>query len=157
MARRSLSFHAVTSRHGPASIQGPEDGEASIPGLLDAIDEGRGAAAFVEEIGRAVAEDGCGAIVLGCAGMALPVRPMAERHGVMVVDGVATATGFAAAPVAARDVRAVTSAAWCREARCRLCEDLVGQDRAARDTRRFASRRRRPRRDRRYRSDRQSR
>lgn len=47
------------------------------------------------EIGRAIAEDGVGTIVLGCAGMAdLPER-LAVAHGVPVIDGVAAACGLA--------------------------------------------------------------
>ena len=36
----SLDIHARTSLKGPASIQGPEDGEASLPGLFEEIDRG---------------------------------------------------------------------------------------------------------------------
>ena len=188
-----LRIEAVTSPHGPASIQGPEDGEAAVPGLLAAIADGaeEGVDAFViacfddtgleaargiterpvigigqaafhlamlgdgpfsvvttlavsvpvieenlvryalsgscrrvrasgvpvldlehdreratervsREIGHAVAEDGCRAVVLGCAGMAPLVRPMSARHGVPVIDGVIAATGLAAALVASR-------------------------------------------------------
>ena len=50
-----------------------------------------------DEIGRAIAEDGAPAIVLGCAGMADLVEHFIEIHGVPVIDGVAAATGFAAA------------------------------------------------------------
>ena len=187
-----LVVEAVTSARGPAAIEGPEDGEAAIPGLLEAIGTGEanGADAFViacfddtgldaaraitarpvvgigqaafhlamlgggrfsvvttlavsvplieanlaryaldgaccrvrasgvpvldletdrdaatarvsAEIGRAVVEDGCRAIVLGCAGMAPLVAPMRARHGVPVIDGVIAATGLAAALVAA--------------------------------------------------------
>ena len=34
VAPANVTVHASTSKNGPASIQGPEDGEASIPGLL---------------------------------------------------------------------------------------------------------------------------
>jgi allantoin racemase len=47
------------------------------------------------EIGRACAEDGIGAIVLGCAGMADLAAELAARHGVPVIDGVSAATGLA--------------------------------------------------------------
>ncbi|PZQ51700.1 MAG: HyuE hydantoin racemase [Rhodovulum sulfidophilum] len=47
------------------------------------------------EVGRAKAEDGARAIVLGCAGMAdLPAALTAE-HGIPVIDGVAAACGLA--------------------------------------------------------------
>ncbi|WP_428924902.1 aspartate/glutamate racemase family protein [Marinibacterium sp. SX1] len=47
------------------------------------------------EIARAIAEDGAGAIVLGCAGMADLAADLSRDHGVPVIDGVAAATGFA--------------------------------------------------------------
>jgi allantoin racemase len=43
------------------------------------------------EIARAVAEDGCEAIVLGCAGMADLSQSLAAEHGLPVVEGVAAA------------------------------------------------------------------
>ena len=43
------------------------------------------------EIGRALAEDGADAIVLGCAGMADLAASLAREHGAPVVDGVACA------------------------------------------------------------------
>lgn len=46
------------------------------------------------EIGRALLEDGVGAIVLGCAGMADLAAGLAAEHGVPVIDGVAAATGL---------------------------------------------------------------
>jgi allantoin racemase len=35
-----LTVHVATSKNGPASIQGPEDGEAAVPGLLQEIESG---------------------------------------------------------------------------------------------------------------------
>jgi allantoin racemase len=46
------------------------------------------------EIGKAVAEDGCEAVVLGCAGMADLAEDMTERFGLPVIDGVAAAVTF---------------------------------------------------------------
>jgi allantoin racemase len=46
------------------------------------------------EIARAVAEDGCGAIVLGCAGMAELAQEMTVRFGLPVIDGVTAAVAF---------------------------------------------------------------
>lgn len=46
------------------------------------------------EIGRAAAEDGCGAVVLGCAGMADMAEKMTARFGLPVIDGVAAAVAF---------------------------------------------------------------
>lgn len=51
------------------------------------------------EISHAIAEDGAGAIVLGCAGMADLAAELSATHGVPVIDGVAAACGFAAALV----------------------------------------------------------
>lgn len=48
-----------------------------------------------DEIARAIADDGAGAIVLGCAGMADLAADLARAHGVPVIDGVAAACGFA--------------------------------------------------------------
>ena len=36
-AGEGVIVDAITSPHGPASIQGPEDGDAAVPGLLDAL------------------------------------------------------------------------------------------------------------------------
>lgn len=47
---------------------------------------------ITEECRRAVAEDGCDAIVLGCAGMADLCAHISAAVGVPVVDGVAAAT-----------------------------------------------------------------
>lgn len=178
-----LTVCATTSMRGPASIQGPEDGEASIPGLLDELDKGIeqsfdgyiigcfddtgldecrersgkpvlgiGEAAFhasilmghrfsvvttlsvsipvieanikryglnqhccrvrasevpvlelekpgsnarniiSNEIGKAIEQDGCGAIVLGCAGMAPLAAEYSQTHNIPVIDGVVAAT-----------------------------------------------------------------
>jgi len=43
------------------------------------------------EIARALDEDGCGAVVLGCAGMAEMAEQMTQRFGIPVIDGVAAA------------------------------------------------------------------
>ena len=74
---------------------------SGVPVLELELDRDRAAARVSEEIGRAVAEDGCRAVVLGCAGMASLVAPMRARHGVPIVDGVVAASGLAAALVAA--------------------------------------------------------
>ena len=46
------------------------------------------------EIACALDEDGCGAVVLGCAGMAEMAEQMTERFGIPVIDGVAAAVSF---------------------------------------------------------------
>ncbi len=46
------------------------------------------------EIDRALAQDGCGAVVLGCAGMADLAENMTERFGIPVIDGVTAAVTF---------------------------------------------------------------
>lgn len=47
------------------------------------------------EIERAIGEDDCGAIVLGCAGMADLADDLSGRHDIPVIDGVAAATKLA--------------------------------------------------------------
>ncbi len=56
---------------------------------------------ITEECRRALAEDGAGAIVLGCAGMADLATAVAEEIGVPVIDGVAVAVKFVEALVGA--------------------------------------------------------
>lgn len=51
-------------------------------------------AAIGDEIARACDEDGAGAIVLGCAGMADLASRMSTRFGRPVIDGVAAAVSF---------------------------------------------------------------
>ena len=46
------------------------------------------------EVARAVAEDGCDAIVLGCAGMADLANDLTWRFGLPVIDGVAAAVSL---------------------------------------------------------------
>ncbi len=177
---------AMTNKSGPASIQGPEDGELAVPGMLNDIRRaiecgvdavviacfddtgieqarqlspvpviGIGQAAYhlsmlrgwrfsvvttlsvsipvleqniqkfgvypyccqvrasevpvldlekpgseaqrriSEEISRAVDEDRCDAIVLGCAGMTDLARTLSDEHQIPVIDGVAAATCLA--------------------------------------------------------------
>lgn len=57
---------------------------------------------ILAECQRAVTEDRCGAIVLGCAGMAGLVDHLRERLPVPVIDGVTVAVKFAEALVGAR-------------------------------------------------------
>ena len=64
------------------------------------IENAEGAERVSAEIARAVAEDGVGAIVLGCAGMADLAAEMKRRHGLPVIDGVAAACGMARAVAA---------------------------------------------------------
>ena len=184
-AMPGIKIDAATSRRGPASIQGAEDGDAAIPGLLEALEKGIeagydgfaiacfddtglaecgaltnkpvlgiGQCAFhasmmlsenfsvvttlavsipvieanlvhygistrckrvrasdvpvlaleepgslaeqqiSDEAGRAIVEDECHSIVLGCAGMAPLAARLAMTHGVPVIDGVVAATGM---------------------------------------------------------------
>jgi allantoin racemase len=68
--------------------------------VLDLEEESTGAHLKVSaEIARAKAEDGVGAIVLGCAGMADLAARMEAEHGLKVIDGVGAAAAFAAALV----------------------------------------------------------
>lgn len=76
---------------------------ASEVPVLELEREGSDARARISaEIGRAVVEDGAGAIVLGCAGMADLAAAMEMEHGLPVIDGVAAATVFAEALVKIR-------------------------------------------------------
>ncbi|MFD1910795.1 aspartate/glutamate racemase family protein [Halodurantibacterium flavum] len=76
---------------------------ASGVAVLELEDPGSGARARVSaELARALAEDAPGAIVLGCAGMADLAPGLTAEHGVPVIDGVAAATGLAAALVQLR-------------------------------------------------------
>jgi allantoin racemase len=54
---------------------------------------------ILAECRAAVAEDGCGAIVLGCAGMADLCHRLGEELGVPVIDGVTVAAAMAEALV----------------------------------------------------------
>ena len=56
------------------------------------------------EIAAALAEDGCDAIVLGCAGMADLATRLEQQHSIPVIDGVAAATALASAVVRARNL-----------------------------------------------------
>lgn len=47
--------------------------------------------AIIEECRAALKEDGCGAIVLGCSGMADLAAPLSVRLGIPVIDGVSVA------------------------------------------------------------------
>lgn len=68
--------------------------------VLELEDEATGAHLKVSaEIARAKAEDGVGAIVLGCAGMADLAARMEAAHGLRVIDGVGAAAAFAMALV----------------------------------------------------------
>lgn len=49
---------------------------------------------IADEVGQALAEDGCGAVVLGCAGMADMAEEMTARFRIPVIDGVAAAVAF---------------------------------------------------------------
>lgn len=180
-----VSVEAVSNKKGPASIQGPADGDAAIPGMLEEIkaaivrgadgiviacfddtglDQARalsdipvlgiGQAAYhnsmllgmkfsvvttlsisvpvledniqafgvhpyccrvrasevpvlelevegstaeqkiSDEIALAIKEDGCEAIVLGCAGMTDLADRLSVIHGIPVIDGVAAAAGL---------------------------------------------------------------
>lgn len=71
--------------------------------VLDLEDDTSGAVAKVSaEIARAKAEDGVGAVVLGCAGMADLAARLEGAHGLKVIDGVGAAAAFAQALVTLR-------------------------------------------------------
>lgn len=74
---------------------------AEIP-VLELEEEGSGAREKVrDEIRRAIAEDHCEAVVLGCAGMADLTEWLSAETGVPVIDGVVTATKMIEALVGA--------------------------------------------------------
>ncbi|MEM9813889.1 MAG: aspartate/glutamate racemase family protein [Pseudomonadota bacterium] len=81
---------------------------AGVPVLALEDPESGAAERVSDEIERALAEDGAGAIVLGCAGMADLAADLSARHGVPVIDGVVAATGMAATLV--RILRPLTHA-----------------------------------------------
>ena len=49
---------------------------------------------ILEECGRALAEDDCGAIILGCGGMADLAAQISDKLGIPVIDGVSAAVKF---------------------------------------------------------------
>ena len=49
---------------------------------------------ILEECGRALAEDDCGAIILGCGGMADLATLISDKLGIPVIDGVSAAVKF---------------------------------------------------------------
>jgi allantoin racemase len=68
--------------------------------VLDLEDTQKGASKIIrDECQRALAEDGVGAIVLGCAGMADLVAEIQREIGVPVIDGVGAAVKFVEALV----------------------------------------------------------
>lgn len=68
---------------------------ASGVAVLDLEGAGNTAtSAVADEVGCAIAEDGCDAVVLGCAGMADLAGGMTRRFGLPVIDGVAAAVAF---------------------------------------------------------------
>jgi allantoin racemase len=70
--------------------------------VLDLEDETSDAREIIgAECRRALAEDGSGAIVLGCAGMADLAEALSRQLGVPVIDGVAVAVKFVEALVGA--------------------------------------------------------
>jgi allantoin racemase len=72
--------------------------ELAVLDLEDPLSDAR--RVILEECRRALAEDGAGAIVLGCAGMADLARDLQHALGVPVIDGVAVAVKFVEALVA---------------------------------------------------------
>ncbi len=71
--------------------------ELSVLALEDPASEAR--RIIIDECRRALDEDGSGAIVLGCAGMAELARDLTDLLGVPVIDGVGVAVKFVEALV----------------------------------------------------------
>jgi allantoin racemase len=67
---------------------------AEVPVLSLEEPGSRARADISKEIQRAVTEDRCEAIVLGCAGMADLAQELSIEHGLPVIDGVAVAVGM---------------------------------------------------------------
>lgn len=62
--------------------------------VLSLEDDTQAAEAILQECHRARKEDHCGAIVLGCSGMANLAAPLSEQLGIPVIDGVGVAVKF---------------------------------------------------------------
>ena len=72
---------------------------SELPVLALEADPEAANAKISEEIVRAIDEDGAEAIVLGCAGMADFAASLSVRHGVPVIEGVASAVKLMEAAV----------------------------------------------------------
>ena len=68
---------------------------SGVPVLALEAPGGEAAERVAAEVGRALREDGAGAIVLGCAGMADLARGLEARFGTPVIDGVVAAARLA--------------------------------------------------------------
>lgn len=62
--------------------------------VLSLEDGAQAEAAILQECHRAIKEDGCEAIVLGCGGMADLAAPLSQQLGLPVIDGVGVAVKF---------------------------------------------------------------
>ncbi|KGD72024.1 hypothetical protein HA49_14610 [Tatumella morbirosei] len=65
--------------------------------VVQCLDEQLVWSAFLEEGRRALQEDQCEVLVLGCAGLSQWAKPLQKELGIPVVDGVSTAIKFAEA------------------------------------------------------------
>lgn len=74
---------------------------AGLPVLELEENPGQAYEKIKEEIGRAAREDGCEAVILGCAGMADLARRLGEACGMPVIDGVVCALKLCEAIVGA--------------------------------------------------------
>ena len=90
LGRTCIIAEHLVDRYGMTHVCRKVRG-TDIP-VLDLEETGSAALdTIVDECRRAVAEDRCGAIVLGCAGMADLVAEVQRTVGVPVIDGVAAA------------------------------------------------------------------
>lgn len=80
----SANIAAYGLDHACARVRASE-----VPVLELEVEGSPARAVISDEVGRSVAEDGVGAVVLGCAGMADLAEALAVEHGVAVIDGVA--------------------------------------------------------------------
>ena len=100
---------------------------ADLP-VLDLEDPTKNARALIrDECLRALQEDRCESIVLGCAGMADLCRSLSDEIGVPVIDGVAVAVKFAES-LATLGLRTSKLGAWAPpplKAQCSLASNPV--------------------------------
>lgn len=94
---RIIAEHLVRSYGMEHHCRGVRATELAVLDLEDPASDAR--RVILDECRRALAEDGSGAIVLGCAGMADLARDLTEALGVPVIDGVGVAVKFVEALV----------------------------------------------------------
>ncbi len=87
-----IAEHLVHAYGMERHCRGIRGTELAVLELEDPASDAR--RVILEECGRALSEDGSGAIVLGCAGMADLAADLSRELGVPVIDGVGIAVKF---------------------------------------------------------------